>query len=315
MVRPFISIVVPIYNVEAYLSRCVDSLLNQTMEEIEIILVNDNSPDNCPVLCDSYAKKDNRIKVIHKENGGLSDARNAGLELAQGDYVLFVDSDDYIDIKTCEYFYEYLKDNKVDVAIGSAIKVEGSKLSKFNDRTPYEVNKTLTGNEFLKTGYKNGVPSMAVWCNLYNNDFLRRNNLFFKKGLLHEDEQWTPRVFLLAKKVLVTEICFYNYVIREGSITNSNNFKKNAEHIIETVNELNAIFETLEDKELKKMLKNNLVTLYLFAFRKGKLYEGNKKAVNKKFVLINALSLQNKLKSLVFCVSPKLYSSIVKKAM
>ena len=97
-----ISIVVPIYKVEKEIHRCVESLLAQTLKDIEIILVDDGSPDNCPSICDDYAKKDNRIKVIHKENGGLSEARNFGLLEAKAEYVLFVDSDDYIDKTTCE---------------------------------------------------------------------------------------------------------------------------------------------------------------------------------------------------------------------
>ena len=97
-----ISVIVPIYNVEDYLHRCVDSIINQTYTNLEIILVDDGSPDNCLKICDEYAKKDSRIKVVHKKNGGLSDARNAGLEIATGEYIGFVDSDDYISL----YFYE-----------------------------------------------------------------------------------------------------------------------------------------------------------------------------------------------------------------
>ena len=97
--NPLISVIVPIYNVEKYLARCVDSIVNQTYKNLEIILVDDGSPDSCPDICDVWKEKDDRIKVIHKKNGGLSDARNAGLDIAQGEYVAFVDSDDFIDDK------------------------------------------------------------------------------------------------------------------------------------------------------------------------------------------------------------------------
>ena len=99
---PLISVIVPIYNVEKYLDRCVDSIINQTYKNLEIILVDDGSPDNCPQMCDDYAKKDSRIKVVHKENGGLSDARNVGMEVATGEYVSFIDSDDYISLDCYE---------------------------------------------------------------------------------------------------------------------------------------------------------------------------------------------------------------------
>ena len=97
MERPKVSIIVPIYNVERFLDRCMDSLLNQTLKDIEIIMVDDGSPDNCPQMCDEYAKNDSRVKVIHKKNAGLGMARNSGLEIATGEYVAFVDSDDYVD--------------------------------------------------------------------------------------------------------------------------------------------------------------------------------------------------------------------------
>ena len=118
---PEISIIVPIYNVEQYLKRCVDSILAQTFKDFELILVDDGSPDSCPFICDEYARIDSRIKVIHKANGGLSDARNAGLEMAMGNYIAFVDSDDWIASDTYEYLYELIKKNKADVVSGSYV--------------------------------------------------------------------------------------------------------------------------------------------------------------------------------------------------
>ena len=105
MKKPSISIIVPIYNVERYFRRCMNSLLNQTLQDIEIILVDDESPDNCPEICEEYAAKDSRIKVIHKKNAGLGFARNSGLKLATGEYVAFVDSDDYVDLTMYEKLY------------------------------------------------------------------------------------------------------------------------------------------------------------------------------------------------------------------
>ena len=124
-----VSIIVPVYKVEIELDRCVHSLVNQTHPNIEIILVDDGSPDTCPELCDQYAKEDNRIKVVHKENGGLSDARNAGLKKATGDYILYVDSDDYIDLDSCERLLNAIGDQEVDIVVGNAImeKPDGQK--------------------------------------------------------------------------------------------------------------------------------------------------------------------------------------------
>ena len=111
-----VSVIVPVYKVEKYLNKCVDSIINQTLEDIEIILVDDGSPDNCGKICDDYAQKDNRIVVIHKTNGGLSDARNAGLEVARGEYIGFVDSDDYIAPEMISLLYGVCKKNSTDIA-------------------------------------------------------------------------------------------------------------------------------------------------------------------------------------------------------
>lgn len=124
--KPKISVIVPVYNVENYLSRCVDSLLNQTLRDIEIILVDDGSPDKCPEMCDEYAKMDNRVHVIHKENGGLSSARNEGLKYIKGEYYMFVDSDDWIDTETCKVCYEEIIASESDCLMFSYTKEFGN---------------------------------------------------------------------------------------------------------------------------------------------------------------------------------------------
>ena len=113
-----ITVIVPVYKVEKYIRRCIESIINQTYRNLEIILVDDGSPDDCGKICDEYAKKDNRIKVIHKENGGLSDARNKALDLANGKYVIFVDSDDYIEKNAIGYLYKLIQKYNTDIAIG-----------------------------------------------------------------------------------------------------------------------------------------------------------------------------------------------------
>ena len=116
MDNPLISVVVPVYNVEKYLDRCVESIVNQTYKNLEIILVDDGSPDNCPAMCDVWAEKDSRIKVIHKENGGLADARNAGLDVFLGDFVTFIDSDDWVDVDIIEKLKEIVDNSSCDIA-------------------------------------------------------------------------------------------------------------------------------------------------------------------------------------------------------
>lgn len=309
-----ISIIVPIYNVEKYLKKCIESLINQTYRNIEIILVDDESPDNCPLLCEEYKNKDSRIKVIHKKNGGLSDARNKGLEEATGEYILFVDSDDYIKLDTCMNFINILCSKYVDIVVGNAVKIINNK-REFIKHTSKN-SKIISGKEYLKKELLNNSMQMMVWLNLYRRDFLLKNSLFFKKGLLHEDEEFTPRAFLKADKVLPTDITFYNYIIRENSITTKKNQMKNVCHIYEICKELDFIYNNLEDKELKNLLKNDLFEKYLGKLQKFYLY--NKKdlkkiEINKKFLKDKAYSLKNKIRLFLLLLNTSLYFSIYKK--
>ncbi|OMC67808.1 hypothetical protein BK121_16830 [Paenibacillus odorifer] len=310
---PPISIVVPIYNVEQYLDRCMQSLVNQTYKDIEIILVNDGSTDTSSSICDKYEKVDRRVQVIHKLNGGLSDARNYGLRVAKGEYVLFVDSDDYIELDACEKLCNVLKDaspNAPDLIIGIARKIH-------NDKVSYLIHKgsenyaLLTGSEYMLKELKTESLHMAVWLNLYRNEFLKKNELDFKVGLLHEDEQFTPRVLLKAEKVLCTDIIFYNYVIRDSSITRSRDLSINGLHIIQTCYELASLYEQVDDTELKKLLNNNLVTKYLSAIKTGGLYRKKyKSSIDTKFMYSRVHSKKNLSQLLLLSCSRRLFSRL-----
>lgn len=132
--NPLISVIVPIYNVEKYLARCVDSIVNQTYKNLEIILVDDGSPDRCPKMCDDYAEKDSRIKVVHKKNGGLSDARNAGMAVATGEYISFIDSDDYVSDDFFECLLDVMNKENSDIAECSVVKLyEDGHLEQYTD--------------------------------------------------------------------------------------------------------------------------------------------------------------------------------------
>lgn len=283
-----------------YLDRCVDSLINQTYSNIEIILVDDGSPDSCPEICDTYAKKNSRIKVIHKPNGGLSDARNAGLQEAIGEYILFVDSDDYIELDTCEKFIIAIGNNQPDIVVGNAKRIDGKKESIMQHRSN-TYGQVITGRQYLKTELKSGTMYMAVWLNLYNRVFLFNNGLEFKVGLLHEDEQFTPRAFLKATRVVGTDIVFYNYLIRDGSITTRSNKVINAEHVIQICKELEKIYNKIEDEELRKLLNDNLVSKFLCIFQVAGLHRQEySHLVDKNFLNSKALTKRNKLKVVLF---------------
>lgn len=296
------SIIVPIYNVESYIEKCINSIIKQTYENIEIILVDDESPDKCPQICDNYAKLDKRIVVIHKKNGGLSDARNKGIEAARGDYIIFVDSDDYIDTHTCELLLPYTY-NAFDIIIGNAI-IEGGKANLDHCRKD---NSIFSGKDYLIEALKCNMLPMAAWLNIYRREFLTQNNLKFKYKILHEDEQFTPRAILKAKSLICTDICFYHYSIRENSITTKRDKRKNADDFYSTSLELTSIYKDIDDKWLRNRLLDSLTSKYLSIFQSGMLFRYGKIYYRKIFLLSNTKLPKTYIKMMLYSFSPKIY--------
>lgn len=171
-----ISVIVPIYKVEDYLHRCVESIINQAYTNLEIILVDDGSPDNCPKICDEYAEKDSRIKVIHKENGGLSDARNTGLLVATGEYISFIDSDDYIDINMYKSIITYMEEHDLDIAECGIKHVYNNKI-KQNDKLDKSIH-VFNSEEALKELMLERRFHQTVWNKLYKTKLIK---IFFLK--------------------------------------------------------------------------------------------------------------------------------------
>ena len=209
-----ISIIVPIYKVEDYLHRCIDSIINQTYSNLEIILVNDGSPDNCGVICEEYAKNDSRIKVIHKENGGLSDARNAGLKIATGDYIGFIDSDDWIHKDMYKILYDIIIKKECDIVECNAIKTKSIISDKGIDDT-YNIFR-YTKEDVIEALISEKIVKQTVWNKLYKRSCIK--NIFFEKGKVHEDEFWTYRVMNECNILIHVDINLYYYFQRDSSI-------------------------------------------------------------------------------------------------
>lgn len=214
MDAPLISVIVPIYKVEAYLDRCVQSIVNQTHQNLEIILVDDGSPDNCGVMCDTWAKKDKRIKVIHKQNGGLSDARNAGMASANGAYIGFIDSDDYIAPEMYQLLMEQMDADGSDIAAcGVEMVFEDGSASK---RLTIEGCCVLDRDSAMEAVIKESWLKQPVWYKLYKTGLVR--DIPFPVGKYHEDVFWTWQAVARAGKVSVLDVPCYYYVQRNGSI-------------------------------------------------------------------------------------------------
>ena len=209
-----VSVIVPIYKVEKYIKKCIDSLVNQTYKNLEIILVDDGSPDKCGEICDEYAKIDKRIKVLHKKNGGLSDARNKGVEVATGKYVAFVDSDDYVENDYIEYLLELLKRYDADISIILPYKVDERYID--NRKNKKEKIVVYEKEDALITMLYQKEFDNAAWGKLYKKNIV--NGIEFPFGKLYEDIGTTYKYLLKSNKIVYSNKEKYFYLQRSDSI-------------------------------------------------------------------------------------------------
>lgn len=210
-----ISVIVPVYNVEPYLSHCLDSIINQSYENIEIIVIDDGSTDYCAEICDEYASADNRIKVIHQQNGGLSAARNAGIKVATGEFIIFVDSDDIIAGNFCEMLLRTALQTDADIVECGFVKFES-----VTKQSTAEVSATIRPETFTATValelLMKGDLKQAVWNKVYRREVV--HDVKFPVGKLNEDEFWTYKVFGNARKIAKIDNCLYFYRQQAESI-------------------------------------------------------------------------------------------------
>ena len=212
---PRLSVIVPVYKVEKYIHKCVDSILNQTFTDFELILVDDGSPDNCGKICDEYAEKDSRVRVIHKENGGLSDARNHGIDAAQGEILGFVDSDDDIYLDMYKSMIEYMDTNNLDVVCADTYVIKNGK-RKF--KPCYAEDKIFNAPDGV-VAILDGTLDNAAWNKIYKRDVI--GDVRYPKGRIYEDVATTYRFVYAAQRVGYMCKPFYNYYKRKGSIVAS----------------------------------------------------------------------------------------------
>jgi glycosyltransferase involved in cell wall biosynthesis len=241
----FFSIIIPVYKVEKYLDECIQSVLFQSFCDYECVLVDDGSPDKCPVLCDEYALKYKRIRVIHKENGGLSDARNAGILAAAGEYIVLLDSDDkFANSATLQKLHGVIQKYKTDVVLN----VNWYTFTDNGEKTLFDKcdkGIVLGSPAEVEEGIlKSGMYLAGCWF-VVAKDYLLRNSLFFKK-ILHEDEHWMPRVLAATEKIALNHFPFYAYrIARDGSIMT----KIAPQNLFDTLSIIDDLFEWAKDKK------------------------------------------------------------------
>lgn len=227
-----LSFIVPIYGVEKYLRKCVDSLLHQDYDNYEIILVDDGSPDGCSAICDEYAAKYDIIRVIHRKNGGLSAARNSGIEVAHGEYICFVDSDDYWEENVLGEMMAQIERDNLDVLRFDYRNVNEQYVEIHPNRNPKkyaDYTHTVTNGEFFlneRLGFACYAWQFILKRNMLSNSKGDGNRCLFTEGIYFEDTDWTPRMLVLAKRVANTDTMVYNYLWRVGSITQAVDMEK-----------------------------------------------------------------------------------------
>ena len=253
-----ISVIVPIYKVEDYLHRCVDSIINQTYTNLEIILVDDGSPDNCPMICDEYAEKDSRIKIIHKENGGLSDARNAGLDISTGEYIMFIDSDDFVDKDMMKSMMQNMIDNEADMVVCNINYVYDDKeVVKYN-----QADRILDRYEAMEEYLKDGIVQ-AIACNkLYKKELIEE--IRFELNKTNEDEFFTYKVVDKANKIYYNSKPYYNYLQRSSSIMGKYSIKR-LDGVEASYERLNFIHEKYPSLYIDE--KRNFYNLCIYSYQ------------------------------------------------
>ncbi len=220
-----VSIIVPVYNVEKYLGRCLDSLVMQTLEDIEIICVNDGSPDNSLAILEEYAAKDTRIRIINQENAGLSCARNAGLQIAQGEYIAFVDSDDWVDLDFFKKLYDTAKKHDTDIAVAGIMR-----LHKFGKKFYLKFTEEIVTNDLNKKFELCDVPDRSyVWNKIYKKEVLLNNNIKFVENLIYEDCVFTPQVLHKFNNLVTVPNTYYYYWRHANTLVTLKNKKANAD--------------------------------------------------------------------------------------
>lgn len=251
-----VSIIVPVYKVERYLKRCIDSILSQTYSDFEVVLVDDGSPDNCPSICDEYAKIDSRIIVIHKENGGLSSARNAGLEIASGKYVLFVDSDDFIKSNLLENCVNIIENFGCDsVRFGYEKIAENQKYLSTHSPAckTYYFNDSISRLQFIHNDLLSYSIPFTAWSCLFKNSIIKEHNLRFvsERIIYSEDTFFSVLYTFYSSSCIAISDCFYVYRDNKNSLMGTYK-RQNVLHINKCVEWSKRLYQICEDDYIKE---------------------------------------------------------------
>lgn len=311
-----ISIIVPVYNVEKYLENCIESILNQTFKDFELIFVDDGSTDNSGKICDIYEKKDSRIKVIHKNNEGLSSARNTGLDIACGKYVGFVDSDDSIHPKMYEVLYNLIEKYKSDISCCNYKYTYDISNQNHEELNLNEVIE-MSNIEAIEKLYDKdlGVRLVVAWNKLYNKRLF--DNIRYKVGRLHEDEFMAHRILYNSKKITYVDNELYYYLQRDGSIMSKKTYKRKVDTLLSKSDRMrfcNKIGLTSMSDNICKIYEYEFFNLYRQLLGEGSANKEFLNEIRRDFILNlyillrqKDINIKEKISCLIFAISPKVY--------
>ena len=265
--KPKISIIIPVYNVEKWLSQCIDSILYQTYKNLEVILIDDGSIDRSGEICQEYSRKNSRIKVMHIRNSGQSVARNKGLDISQGEYVLFVDSDDYLcDREIIEKFINILNNSKFDFIYTSYCRFNDGNEDEITEILPINlINKDIEnklGKDILADLITQNSFHHAPYLKVCRRDFILKNKLYFREGYYHEDAEWTFKAFYYAKKVIIYNEPWYMRRMRENSTITSRDEKSICKKLCDRLIIANELIKFFEERNVSKVIIDDLVRMY-----------------------------------------------------
>lgn len=316
-IEPLVSIIIPVYNVEDYLEECLQSAVNQTYKNIEIIIVNDGSTDSSQSIIECYKDNYPYISAINQSNLGLSCARNAGIKQAKGKYIYFLDSDDFIELETIKDCLELAEEKQLDILqFDAKVFYEDDMDSHFDfnyDRSNVLDNEIYKGGEFYNLLINKKIYKSPVWLSFYNKEFLIKNKLEFFRGITHEDELFSVQAFILAERVMYTPQSYFNRRIRKNSIMTQNISLKNIDGYMTVAHELARFSYEVSNKEVLHTLKKEVINFYYRSIGLS-LYiiEDQNELINKlieirKKIFSDLFITKEDKKLLIKVVCPKLY--------
>ena len=314
-----ISVIVPVFRVERYLHRCIDSIINQTYRNLEIILVDDGSDDGCPAICDQYAKEDERVRVIHKENGGLSAARNAGIKVASGEIISLVDSDDYINCNMYADMIKQLIDNDADIVMCDYKYVylddADDEINKCNDDPVITITDGKRAQFQASGSYETRVTYTVAWNKLYKRELF--DGITYPDGRIHEDEARTHRLLYRTDKIVYINYPYYYYFQRKDSIIGKKVSKANLQLLDAYLDKL-SFYRENNEKELWSI--EAIHTMHMACYLKKQIEDAEiltvvdkepqwKKICDelKQYHKAGCLKMSQKVEAIFYCKFPDIY--------